>query len=189
MKTANVAEAVKSEHAVALLKQMYGENRVEENAARYQLVADGFAKEFGDKAFEFFSAPGRTEIGGNHTDHNHGKVLAGSVHLDCVAAAAPNGTHTVNLISETYNQHLVIDLDDLAPTEKTTGTEPSLPNNWESADVPFSANLRSIGRCPRSPDLGFYRTGRLPSFGFHMFFHPRDDHGSLQGIFEIQIHG
>ena len=75
MKTANVAEAVKSEHAVALLKQMYGENRVEENAARYQLVADGFAKEFGDKAFEFFSAPGRTEIGGNHTDHNHGKVL------------------------------------------------------------------------------------------------------------------
>lgn len=44
MKTANVAEAVKSEHAVALLKQMYGENRVEENAARYQLVADGFAK-------------------------------------------------------------------------------------------------------------------------------------------------
>ena len=126
MKTANVAEAVKSEHAVALLKQMYGENRVEENAARYQLVADGFAKEFGDKAFEFFSAPGRTEIGGNHTDHNHGKVLAGSVHLDCVAAAAPNGTHTVNLISETYNQHLVINLDDLAPTEKTTGTEPLL---------------------------------------------------------------
>ena len=53
MKTANVAEAVKSEHVVALLKQMYGENRVEENAARYQLVADGFAKEFGDKAFEF----------------------------------------------------------------------------------------------------------------------------------------
>ena len=126
MKTANVAEAVKSEHAVALLKQMYGENRVEENAARYQLVADGFAKEFGDKAFEFFSAPGRTEIGGNHTDHNHGKVLAGSVHLDCVATAAPNGTHTVNLISETYNQHLVINLDDLAPTEKTTGTEPLL---------------------------------------------------------------
>ena len=73
MKAANVAETVKSEHAVALLKQMYGEKRAEENAARYQLVADGFAKEFGDKAFEFFSAPGRTEIGGNHTDHNHEK--------------------------------------------------------------------------------------------------------------------
>ena len=57
MKAANVAEAVKSENAVALLKQMYGENRAEENAARYQLVADGFTKEFGDKEFEFFSAP------------------------------------------------------------------------------------------------------------------------------------
>ena len=44
MKAANVAETVKSEHAVALLKQMYGEKRAEENAARYQLVADGFAK-------------------------------------------------------------------------------------------------------------------------------------------------
>ena len=49
MKTANVAEAVKSEHAVALLKQMYGENRVEENAARYQLVADGL--------FQFHTSP------------------------------------------------------------------------------------------------------------------------------------
>ena len=105
---------------------MYGEHRVEENAKRYEMVAEGFVNEFGDKEFEFFSAPGRTEIGGNHTDHNHGKVLAGSVHLDCVAAAAANGTHAVTLISESYNQRLVINLDDLAPTEKTTGTEPLL---------------------------------------------------------------
>ena len=126
MKAANVAEIVKSEKAVSLLKQMYGEHRVEENAKRYEMVAEGFVNEFGDKEFEFFSAPGRTEIGGNHTDHNHGKVLAGSVHLDCVAAAAANGTHTVTLISKSYNQRLVIDLDDLAPTEKTTGTEPLL---------------------------------------------------------------
>jgi len=124
MKAANVAEVVKSEKAVSLFKQMYGENRVEENAKRYEMVAECFAKEFGDREFEFFTAPGRTEIGGNHTDHNHGKVLAGSVHLDCVAAASANGTHTVTLISETYNQRLVIDLDNLAPTEKTTGTEP-----------------------------------------------------------------
>ncbi|MEE1031377.1 MAG: galactokinase family protein [Ruminococcus sp.] len=123
MKLANVAAAVKTEKAVELLKQMYGEHRAEANAERYEMVAEGFVKTFGDKDFDFFSAPGRTEIGGNHTDHNHGKVLAGSVHLDCVAAAAPNGTNKVTLISETYNQHLVIDLNDLAPTAKTTGTE------------------------------------------------------------------
>ena len=106
------------------LTRIYGE--AEKSAARFQAVADHFAEIYHHDIAEFFTAPGRTEIGGNHTDHNHGKVLAGSVHLDCVAAAAPNGTHTVNLISETYNQHLVIDLDDLAPTEKTTGTEPLL---------------------------------------------------------------
>ena len=49
MKAANVAETVKSEHAVALLKQMYGEKRAEENAARYQLVADGL--------FQFHTSP------------------------------------------------------------------------------------------------------------------------------------
>jgi galactokinase len=126
MKAANIAEIVKSEKAVELFKKMYGENRVQDNAKRYEMVAEGFKKEFGDKEFEFFSAPGRTEIGGNHTDHNHGKILAGSVHLDCVAAAAANGTNTVTLISETYNQRLVIDLNQLAPSEKTTGTDPLL---------------------------------------------------------------
>lgn len=126
MRLTNVAEAVKSEKALELFGQMYGISRAKENAGRYEMVAEGFVKEFGDKDFEFFSAPGRTEIGGNHTDHNHGKILAGSVHLDCVAAAAANGTNTVTLISETYHQHLVIDLDNLAPTDKTTGTEPLL---------------------------------------------------------------
>src|SRR5699024_123119 len=100
MKATEVKELVKhvkNEKMVQLFTQMYGESRVEENAKRYEMVAEGFVKEFGDKEFEFFSAPGRTEIGGNHTDHNHGKILAGSVHLDCVAAAAPNGTNTVKL--------------------------------------------------------------------------------------------
>ncbi len=126
MKRENVAELGRSEKALDLFRQMYGDDRAEENAKRYEMVADGFAENFGDKEFEFFSAPGRTEIGGNHTDHNHGKVLAGSVHLDCVAAAAPNGTNTVKLISETYNQNLVIDLNDLEPGSKITGTEPLL---------------------------------------------------------------
>lgn len=129
MKATEVKELVKhvkNEKMVQLFTQMYGESRVEENAKRYEMVAEGFVKEFGDKEFEFFSAPGRTEIGGNHTDHNHGKILAGSVHLDCVAAAAPNGTNTVKLISETYHQYLTVDLDHLEPMEKTTGTEPLL---------------------------------------------------------------
>lgn len=137
MRTEQAASAVRSEKAISLFKEMYGETRAEENAARYVMVAEGFKKEFGDREFSFFSAPGRTEIGGNHTDHNHGKVLAGSVHLDCVAAAAPNGTDIVHIISENYNQYLTIDLNDLEPTDKTMGTEPLLKGIF--------AGLRKMG--------------------------------------------
>ena len=66
---------------------------------RITCVADGFMKEFDrDENTEaaIFSAPGRTEIGGNHTDHQRGKVLTGSVDLDAVACAAPNGTGTLS---------------------------------------------------------------------------------------------
>ena len=59
-------------------------------AARYAAVLDGLEKTFGSHAEAgLYSAPGRTEIGGNHTDHQHGRVLAGSVNIDMIAAAAP----------------------------------------------------------------------------------------------------
>lgn len=61
-----------------------------------------------------FSAPGRTELGGNHTDHQHGCVLAASVNLDVVACAAPNDTMTIRIQSEGYPLDL-IDLSDLTP--------------------------------------------------------------------------
>ncbi|MDO4336917.1 MAG: galactokinase family protein [Eubacteriales bacterium] len=124
MKTEQVKELLSQDSAIQLLEQMYGKGKAEENAARYEMVANGFRKEFGDKEFEFFTSPGRTEIGGNHTDHNRGKILAGSIQMDCVAAAAANGTETIRIISETYKQDLVIDLADLAPTNQTTGTLP-----------------------------------------------------------------
>ena len=48
------------------------------------------------------SGPGRTEIGGNHTDHQHGHVLCGSVDMDMLACAAPNGQNTIHIHSEGY---------------------------------------------------------------------------------------
>ncbi len=68
-------------------------------------VMDGFISEFGkggDSEAAVFSAPGRTEIGGNHTDHQRGKVLAGAVDLDAIACAAPNGSGEVRIFSEGY---------------------------------------------------------------------------------------
>ncbi len=124
MKAEQVKELLKQDSAVQLLEQMYGRGKAEENAVRYEKAANGFQEKFGDKEFEFFTSPGRTEIGGNHTDHNQGKVLAGSVQMDCVAAAAANGTETIRIISETYKQDLIIHLNDIAPDNQTTGTLP-----------------------------------------------------------------
>lgn len=87
-------------------------------AQRYIDVIDSFEETFG-KADDIalFSAPGRTEIGGNHTDHQHGCVLAGSVNLDVISAARPNGTNTVRIQSRNYKMD-VIDLDDLTIHEE-----------------------------------------------------------------------
>ena len=69
-----------------LMETLYGAAQASENTERYRHVTEGFLREYGDKDILLFSSPGRTEISGNHTDHNHGKVLAGSINLDCVGA-------------------------------------------------------------------------------------------------------
>ena len=108
--------------SVTLLEDMYGQGKAELNAARYMEIGEGFVKTFGDREFELFSSPGRTEIGGNPNDHNHGKIVAGSVHMDCVAAAAVNGTDQIRIVSKTYDQEMVIDLNDLEPNSPYGGT-------------------------------------------------------------------
>ena len=60
-----------------------------------------------------FSAPGRTEISGNHTDHQHGCVLAGAVNLETVADVTLNGTDMIRVVSEGYAP-VEIDLQDLS---------------------------------------------------------------------------
>ncbi len=87
-------------------------------ADRYIEVIDEFEKTFGKtEEIALFSAPGRTEIGGNHTDHQHGCVLAASVNLDVIAAARPNGTNQVRIQSRNYKMD-IIDLDDLEVHEE-----------------------------------------------------------------------
>ena len=62
----------------------------------------GFAACFGGAPERYFSAPGRTEISGNHTDHQRGRVLAGAVNLDTVAAVKVNGTDVIRIQSKGY---------------------------------------------------------------------------------------
>ena len=85
----------------------------------------GFAAAFGGEPSRYFSAPGRTEIGGNHTDHQRGRVLAGAVNLDTVAAVHPNGTNTIRIQSKGYPLSVVA-LDQLSPVAEEVNTSSSL---------------------------------------------------------------
>lgn len=121
MRSEETLQLLQTEGAKHLMRQLYGET-AEENVNRYRHVVQKFHDTFGDQDMMLFSSPGRTEISGNHTDHNHGKVLAGSINLDCVAVGAINHSSKVNIISETFNQDLTIDLNDLTPSQKKAGT-------------------------------------------------------------------
>ncbi len=92
-------------------------NNIKKYADRYIEVMDGFETLFGKpEEMALFSAPGRTEIGGNHTDHQHGCVLAAGVNLDVIAAVALNGTDKIRIKSKGYDMDTV-DLSDLKINE------------------------------------------------------------------------
>ena len=90
-----------------------------------QLLDKGFAEAFGGNPDRYFSAPGRTEIGGNHTDHQRGRVLAAAVNLDTVAAVRLNGTGTIRILSKGYPMS-VVDLSNLNPVESEINSTPAL---------------------------------------------------------------
>ena len=85
----------------------------------------GFEAAFGGAPTRYFSAPGRTEIGGNHTDHQRGRVLAGAVNLDTVAAVRLNGTNTIRIQSKGYPMSIV-QLEQLDPVEAERNSSPAL---------------------------------------------------------------
>ncbi|MCP1182364.1 galactokinase family protein [Paenibacillus sp. 1781tsa1] len=114
---------IQSTEGQALLAQMYGQSQVAEQTARYTKLNATFEECFGaQEGSKLFSASGRSEIGGNHTDHNHGKVLAGSITLDTIAVAAPTAESVITFYSEGYDKKYVIDLTDLTPNTEDDGT-------------------------------------------------------------------
>ncbi len=76
--------------------------RIDREVTRYRFALSEFRRQFGDVPAEIYSAPGRTEIGGNHTDHQHGQVLAASINDDAIAVAAPRTDGQIRVLSEGY---------------------------------------------------------------------------------------
>lgn len=106
-----------------VLQKVYGET--EHSKRRFEALAEAYQRHFGSGEPEFFTAPGRTEIAGNHTDHNGGKVIAASINMDTIGAASPNHSEIIEIISEGYDKKIVVDISSVDTAPKEDGT-PSL---------------------------------------------------------------
>ena len=139
-----IQNALQSGSADRLLVRLYGSKPAGllTQRRRYLRMLEQFSASFpAHTAVEYFSTPGRAEVGGNHTDHNGGRVLAASVDLDDLAVTAPTDTGVITLLSEGYPQ-TVIDTRQLeiVASEKNTS----------------AALVRGV--CARMRELG-YRIG------------------------------
>ncbi len=109
------------------LKSVYvTDEAVQSQKPRYVETLKDFGELFGyDRDVSIMSAPGRTEVCGNHTDHNNGKVLAASINLDAIAVVAKTDNNIVRVQSKGHKMN-VVDLDDLVPNEANFGTSTTL---------------------------------------------------------------
>ena len=104
-----------------VFEKVYGKD-AELAKQRFAHLTEGFNGEYGSgEELSYFTAPGRTEIIGNHTDHNGGKVIAASIDLDTIGAASPSGDEKIEILSEGYKK-VVIDLNALDKVPKECGT-------------------------------------------------------------------
>ena len=111
---------------ICTLKELYGQ-QAQAQRERYAQLRAGLEAQFGPGEGEIYcSAPGRSEIGGNHTDHNHGRVLAAAVNLDVAACARKTGGSQVFLQSAEYPGVDTVDLNDLEKREEEEGTSAAL---------------------------------------------------------------
>ncbi len=109
---------------------------------KYELDS-GFIAQFGFAPEKYFSAPGRTEIGGNHTDHQWGCVLAGAVNLDTVAAVRTNGLEMIRLQSEGYPLCMV-SLQELEPQKDEINSTAALIRGVVARFVELGANVQGF---------------------------------------------
>ena len=116
-------------------------------------VTETFQQAFpGAGATALFSGPGRTERGGNHTDHQRGHVLCASVDMDMLACAAPNGLNVIRVHSEGYPD-LTVNLEDLAPRKEDENTSAALVRGVAEAIAKRGFALGGFDACAVSSVL------------------------------------
>jgi len=123
-----LADLLERKNLDIIFDRLYGRNSaVKSNQrARYSDFFELCNDKIPDGDLHLFSVPGRIEIGGNHTDHNHGKVIAASVNLDAVCCAIPVNEQTITLYSKGFDKPFSVKLNSLSPVSEEEGTTAGL---------------------------------------------------------------
>ena len=125
MKASVLREEFKSNKHNQLLEDLYEDSSlVNYQKDRYANALDKFIELYGDENISIYSAAGRSEISGNHTDHQHGCVLAGSINLDAIGVVARQDD-VINVVSDSFNIKPIY-LNDLDKKDEEEGTSEGL---------------------------------------------------------------
>lgn len=121
-----LAKELISEEYQERLREIYvDEGVIAYQIKRYQGAIQKYEELFGEQEVEIYSAPGRSEVGGNHTDHQHGEVLAASINLDAIAVVSKSDNDVIKLQSEGYPM-ITVDLKNLEVQKGEKGTSAGL---------------------------------------------------------------
>ena len=127
MKLCELKNLINSGSFDAKFVELYDASSVALQKERYISAIDNFASLYGnEREINLYSVSGRSELAGNHTDHNRGKVIAASINLDIIAVVSANGTTTINLKSDGFNQINLDYTNYCEPNEKHFGTSASI---------------------------------------------------------------
>ena len=137
------------------LKAVYVKDEaVQSQKPRYVETLNDFGELFGyDREVNIMSAPGRTEVCGNHTDHNNGKVLAASINLDAIAVVSKNDDNIIRVKSKGHKMN-VVDLNDLVPNEANFGSSTTLVQGVAATIKNLGYTVAGFDACTASDVMG-----------------------------------
>lgn len=122
----SLRELLRTAECRQLFAKLYGTGEAcyQSQLDRYETLIQNYTEHFNEEPLSLFSSPGRTEIGGNHTDHNRGLVLAASINLDTIAAVKKSDSGVIRVFSGGYPDVFSISLNDLSKkgSERETTT-------------------------------------------------------------------
>lgn len=120
-----IADIKHGQYDSNLLALSISKDQLSYQKKRYRAAIESFMKLYGDQEISIFSAPGRSEVGGNHTDHQHGRVLAVAINLDIIGVVSKRDDGIIKIVSDQYDIDPV-SIDDLSKDENEFGTSKAL---------------------------------------------------------------